>query len=297
MINNYLETFVCVAKSGSFNKAADNLFITPTAIMKQINSLETKLDLKLFERTKHGVYLTPAGKIIYNDSDFLFSYSKQSIKNARQAMLLNEKTFRVGTSLLNPAKPFMDLWHKLDNEFFEYKLNLVPFEDNHENILDEISQLGKKFDFLIGVCDSKLWLDRCSMLTLGNYKKMCAVSKHHPLSKKAYLDITDLYGQTLMLVRKGDSKTNDLIRKDLIKNHPEIILEETSHFYDISVFNRCVEKENVMLILECWQDVHPALTSIPVNWDYASPYGLLYSLKPSAGVLKFINSVKNLNKL
>lgn len=40
----------------------------------------------------------------------------------------------VGTSLLSPAKPFMDLWYQVSTEFSDYKLHLVPFEDNHEGI-------------------------------------------------------------------------------------------------------------------------------------------------------------------
>lgn len=48
----------------------------------------------------------------------------------------------MGTSLLNPAKPFMDLWYKVNQSFPDYKLHLVPFEDNHEGILSEIEKLG-----------------------------------------------------------------------------------------------------------------------------------------------------------
>ena len=40
MYNSYLDTFICVADCGSFNKAAEQLFISPTAVMKQINALE-----------------------------------------------------------------------------------------------------------------------------------------------------------------------------------------------------------------------------------------------------------------
>ena len=61
------------------------------------------------------------------------------------------------------------------------------------------------------------------------------------------------------------------IREDLTHNHPAIQIEDTPHFYDISVFNRCAETGNVLLILECWKDVHPALVTIPVNWNYSSP--------------------------
>lgn len=292
MFNHNLTAFVYAIDCGSFTKAAEKLFITPTAVMKQINSLESHLNLKLIERTSQGVHLTPAGEVIYKDAKFLFDFSKRSIENARQAANVHEKIFCVGTSLLNPAKPFMDLWYRVSNQFPDYKLHLVPFEDNHEGILSEIEQLGKKFDFLLGVCDSKQWLDRCHMLPLGRYKKMCAVSRDHPLAEKKRLELSDLYGETLMMVKEGDSKTNDLIRSDLRKNHPAIRIEDTPQFYDISVFNRCIETGNVLLILECWQDVHPALISIPVNWEYSSPYGLLYPLNPSGDAIRFVNAIK-----
>ena len=294
MFNSQLTAFVCVSDCGSFTKAAEKLFISPTAVMKQINSLESHLNLKLLERSPQGVSLTPAGDVIYKDAKFLFDYSKRSIENAKHAMEVCDKTFCVGTSLLNPAKPFMDLWYRVSSMFPDYKLHLVPFEDNHEGILSEISQLGEKFDFLLTVCDSKLWLNQCNMLPLGRHKKMCAVSREHPLAKKDFLELCDLYGETLMMVKEGDSPTNDLIREDLRKNHPAIQIEDTPYFYDISVFNRCIETGNVLLMLECWQEVHPALVSIPVNWDYSIPYGLLYALNPPEDVLKFVEAVRNL---
>ena len=48
MYNPQLDTFVTVAERGSFTKAAEELCITPTAVIKQINLLESKLGLKLF---------------------------------------------------------------------------------------------------------------------------------------------------------------------------------------------------------------------------------------------------------
>ena len=52
MYNPQLETFLCVAECGSFNKAAEKLFISPPAVIKQINLLEENLDLQLFVRKK-----------------------------------------------------------------------------------------------------------------------------------------------------------------------------------------------------------------------------------------------------
>lgn len=62
MYNPQIETFIKVADAGSFNKAAEELYITPTAVIKQINLLESSLDLVLFERTHRGLILTNAGK-------------------------------------------------------------------------------------------------------------------------------------------------------------------------------------------------------------------------------------------
>ena len=178
--------------------------------------------------------------------------------------------------------------------FLQYKLHLVPFEDNHNGILSEIGKLGEKFDFLIGVCDSKAWLSMCNFLPLGRYKKMIAVTKEHPLSCKKKLNLSDLYGETLMMVGKGDSSVNDFIRNDLNLNHPQIKIEDTPLFYDLSVFNRCAETGNVLLTIECWKDVHPGLVSIPVEWDYSIPYGLLYSHDAPKYVIHFINTIRNI---
>lgn len=294
MYNHMLDTFIAVADCGSLTKAAEKLYISPTAVMKQMNTLENHLDLKLIERTPSGIRLTDAGTIIYRDAKFMIAYSQRSIEGAKAALCAKDTTFCVGTSLLNPAKPFMDLWYQVNKDFSEYKLHLVPFEDDHEGILSEIEKLGIKFDFLIGVCDSKAWLSRCQFLPLGKYKKMIAVSREHRLASKSLINIEDLYGETLMMVKRGDSGVNDFLRDDLEKNHPQIHIEDTPQFYDLSVFNHCAETGKVLLTIECWQEVHPGLISIPVNWDYSIPYGLLYSSNAPEDVLRFVEAIRTI---
>ncbi len=292
MFNPLLTAFVCATDCGSFTKAAEKLFISPTAVMKQVNALESHLELKLMDRTPQGIRLTPAGEIVYQDAKFLFDYSKRSIDSAHRAMETTSRVFRVGTSLLNPAKPFMDLWYRVGQQFLDYTLQLIPFEDDHTGILAELGALGEKFDFLMAVCDSKLWLGRCHFLPLGRCRKMVAVSRDHRLAGRKRLSVSDLYGETLMMVKEGDSAVNDRIRADLKRDHPAIQIEDTSQFYDISVFNRCAWTGNVLLILDCWREVHPALVSIPVDWDYSLPYGLLYALEPSKPVARFVEAVE-----
>lgn len=291
MYNPLLDTFIAVADCGSFNKAAEKLFISPTAVMKKMNSLESHLGLKLIARTSSGVELTPCGRQIYNDAKFIMDYSAKSLATAKALEESYDKTFCVGTSLLNPAKPFMDLWYTVNNSFADYKLHLVPFEDDHDGILSVISKLGVDFDFLIGVCDSKSWLSLANYLPIGRYKKMVAVRRGHPLATRKKLKISDLYGYNFMMVQKGDSGVNDFIRNDLTLHHPQIKIEDTPPFYDLSVFNRCAETDNVLLTIECWQNVHPGLVTIPIDWDYSIPYGILYSLDPPEDVQQFISEI------
>ena len=75
MFNSQLTVFVCVADCGSFNKAAEKLYISPPSVMKQINALEKHLDLKLLDRTNQGIHLTAAGQVIYRHAKYLFDYS------------------------------------------------------------------------------------------------------------------------------------------------------------------------------------------------------------------------------
>ena len=71
MYNPQLETFLRVADAGSFNKAAEESYITPTAVIKQINLLEESLGVKLFDRSHRGLTLTKKPLVM----SYLFKYS------------------------------------------------------------------------------------------------------------------------------------------------------------------------------------------------------------------------------
>ena len=264
MYNSLLKTFLCVADYGSLNKAAEHLFLTPTAVMKQINVLEKHLDLKLFQRTNHGLTLTECGASIYKDAKFMISYSEKAIERAKKIQGTANQIIRVGTSLLNPCKVFMDIWYHVNDQFPQFKIQIVPFEDDHQGILSVIEKIGKEFDFIVGVCDSIQWLNRCCMYQLGTYRKCVAVPRGHRL-----------------------------IRDDLEQNHPQICIEDTENFYDIQVFNRCEQMGNILLNIECWKDIHPSLVTIPVDWSYTIPYGLLYAKNPTPNILNFIEAVES----
>ena len=57
-----LETFLEVARSLSFSRAAEKRFRTQPAISSQIRALEEEVGAKLFDRSGGKVSLTSAGK-------------------------------------------------------------------------------------------------------------------------------------------------------------------------------------------------------------------------------------------
>jgi len=56
-----IRTFIQVAKTSHFRKAAEQLYLTQSAVSARIKLLEERLGAKLFERSKHQVSLTTAG--------------------------------------------------------------------------------------------------------------------------------------------------------------------------------------------------------------------------------------------
>jgi len=59
---NALKTFLEVAKTRHFAKAADNLFVSQSTVSARIRTLEELLDVSLFVRERGNIHLSPAGK-------------------------------------------------------------------------------------------------------------------------------------------------------------------------------------------------------------------------------------------
>lgn len=59
---NALQAFVAVADSGSFSRAATDLFLSQPAVSKRVGALEQELGISLFDRVGHSIYLTEAGR-------------------------------------------------------------------------------------------------------------------------------------------------------------------------------------------------------------------------------------------
>lgn len=291
MYNQQLETFIAAADAGSFSKAGEKLYITPTAVIKQINTLEDRLQVRLFQRSSQGIRLTKAGESFYRDAKYILQYTEDSVQRARQAMHEEESVIRVGTSPMTPAQVLLDLWPALHEQVPGLRFQLVPFENTPQNAKEILEHLGEHVDMVAGIFDEDLLNQRkCRGLVLKREPICLAVSLNHPLAAKKRLQMEDLRGQTIMLIRPGGFCEVDRLREDLTRTEPRIQIEEFP-FYNTEVFNQCEQGNRLLMAVENWKNVHPLMRIIPVDWDYSIPFGLLYPAHPSPAIQKCIDAI------
>jgi DNA-binding transcriptional LysR family regulator len=291
MYNPQLETFIRVADAGSFSKAAEENYITPTAVIKQINSLESGLGLHLFKRTHRGLTLTESGRSLYSDAKYVIGYCKESIQRAKTASRHTDTIIRIGTSPMTPGEFLLGLWPKVHEFCPDIKLQLVPFENTPENAREILRSLGKNIDVVAGWFDETYEEARgCAALKLRDEPVRCAVSVHHRLASKNALTLSDLRGENLMLIRRGWNTYVDKLR-DFAANERINVLD--FDFFNLSVFNRCENGNDILMAFESWKNAHPLIKILPAEWDFAVPYGLLHSPEPTETVEKFLNAVRH----
>ena len=78
-----LDTLSRVVEAGSFRQAAEQMHISPSAVLKQIGLLEKDLGVTVFDRSRKGVTLTKAGESIYRDAKFIVSFSDEATKRVK----------------------------------------------------------------------------------------------------------------------------------------------------------------------------------------------------------------------
>lgn len=293
MISQQLLTFMAVAKNGSFSKTAEAMYISPTAVMKQIDNLEERIGVTLFERTNHGLNLTDAGKSILNDAKYLVDYVARAEEKARDINeKQNEHPIRIGTSLMTPAKFILDIWNEIQELAPNLKVELIPFENTPENAKEILSNLGGQIDVVAGIYDSVFARERGFQTILLEEKEISfaiPISSH--LASKQSLSLDDLKEIDVMFIKKGWNCYVDELRK--MCEEKDITVVDFS-FFNLAAFNDAVKRNMAIISINGWENVHPLLKIVPSQIKVKVPYGIMYSLNPSKQVKQFIKAVKTI---
>jgi DNA-binding transcriptional LysR family regulator len=132
-----IEAFVYVNHYGSFNKAAEVLFLSQPSVTARIQTLERELDCKLFDRLGKQIMLTEKGK------QFL-PYAQQILQTIQKGRLhLQEKgarpqEIRIGSTVSVSNYLIPDLLPRLQRLFprLTFKLTTAPSDDLVKKLLD-----------------------------------------------------------------------------------------------------------------------------------------------------------------
>ena len=79
-----VENFLLVVEKGSLSRAAEESFISPQAIVQQMNALEAEVGVKLLDRSPRGVQCTPAGRFLYEKLSTLDKYFQDILDECRR---------------------------------------------------------------------------------------------------------------------------------------------------------------------------------------------------------------------
>ncbi len=282
-----------VAECKSFTKASAQLYISHTAVIKQINQLEAQLGVKLFNRSHQGVELTKAGEQLYTETLAIMKFSSQAIQRVQDAYFSSPQILRVGSSLLYPCYDFMELWDRIHDQCPQYRLEIVSIADDAKRY----AQMIDDYDFTIGPYN-KVYKDQGILFyPIGYYHFDLAIPRMHPLVGKKELGFEDLDNQTILIMTPGTSPINDHIRIDIQKNYPGIRIKDIDPEYSMATFNQCVEENAILLSLDCWQHVLPFIISVPLRLDYLMPYGIMIPKESKDKLQPFIHAIQGILNL
>lgn len=290
MYNHQLDAFIKVAETGSFSKAAEAMNISAPALLQQVNLLEDRHGLTLFNRTNHGVTLTASGRSLYEDAKSLIRFSEEAVEKARRLSEASDNTIRIGTSLLYKCRLLPSIWSELSTELSSLRMEILPMNEYQSRSVS-FSQLGDRYDIWEGIYADKGWKGKCSFLELQRTPLCCAVREDHPFAGKEHISIKELKEETLMMPIKGVSSQIDTLRRDILRKYPQQRILDSS-YYGLDTFAQCRMNGYVLITSGVYKDIHADLITIPIEGDYQQPYGLIYSLTPSKAVERFIRTVK-----
>lgn len=93
----HLQLFIYTVECGSMTKAAHLAHVSQSMLSKTISKLEQKFGLQLFVRKNNGLSVTPAGKILYDESVKL----KGSLELALEKAHLAQEARRLPIRIVN----------------------------------------------------------------------------------------------------------------------------------------------------------------------------------------------------
>ena len=136
-----IKYFLAVVDCQSFTEAAEQCFISQSAISQQISALEHDLGVVLMKRTNRKFTLTPAG-------EYLYQHGRELL---REAESIRRETIRIGLGTDPPLRiGYLDGY-----EGKELQETIFEFASLHPDIVLNVAKLSHE-ELFIGVSQNEL---------------------------------------------------------------------------------------------------------------------------------------------
>jgi DNA-binding transcriptional LysR family regulator len=192
-----LTTFLAVAETGSFTRAARETFVTQPAVSQHIRALEEQLGVRLFVRSGQRIHLTPEG-------EELRRHARAAIKAIQEAELaLTEMSSLARGRLRIGATMFMA--YLLPPALMEFKRRHpqvrveVRFANSAE-VIRAVENGSVDFGFAGGLADRTSSL---GVTPIHTERLALAAAPDHPLAGRSSIEPADLAPHMLAIRERG----------------------------------------------------------------------------------------------
>lgn len=291
MYNKYLKVFLQAADLGSFSKAAEKLYVSPNAVIKQVNHLEEHLGLRLFRRTPRGLTLTREGERLYMAARYIISYSEETLRTIRQDAERDKNTIRIGVGIFNHPAGYMRSIRALKQRRPELNIEIHRLNETEDPNRRDYEALWQGIDLYFGTYSEAKMSHLTSTHFLRHSELCLAVSINHPLALRDEVRLEELRGERIYMVNRGVSEEIDALRDEMERcGEIEIINIEG---VTTETFNTCDRTGGIMLSVDIWGSAHPMLARVKLaDAHHAVTYGIVYPLHAEQKILDFIAAIQ-----
>lgn len=204
--------FQSVVRLASFTAAAEEHYISQSAISQQIKALEDELGVKLLERKKRSFTLTKAGEIFYKKSLVLVADYDNIVRELQRVSGNSGELLRVGLLKGYRGKEF-----NLAVSKFTMKYPDLTVEVTHGNH-DALYELLRNGELDVALNDQRrAFSDEYVNIVLDMREYYAEISANSPLAQLDEVEIDDLKNTPLILLSSPEQQdieqrfyTNDL---------------------------------------------------------------------------------------
>ncbi len=190
-----IKYFQSVVRFQNFTKAADENFISQSAISQQIQALERELGAKLLKREGRKFSLTPAGEFFYRKSLILMNDFDRLCAETLKLSTGSESEISIGYLKHFRSDELKKTLQEFQKKNPEISINL--FQGTHEELYNFLRM--KKIDLAISDLRRKP-SDQYVNFFLANGYFYAELPENNPLAELKFLTIEDLKNTPIILI-------------------------------------------------------------------------------------------------